>query len=179
MIRHDSWSWECLLYLCTLKTWFKAILKNQKLSSWFCRLLFFQTLPPEAQLNHETYLAWPRAFWRKMLVIFMFFMFSSCVRLPSMAGSPAHVCVFLLAFLAFVLLFACAGLAGSRFRQGCVSVWVGGFGGPFLFANACGVSILQVRGSYFTGRGSYFTGRGCYFTGRGIYFTGQGLLFYR
>ena len=58
-----------------------------------------------------------------------------------MAGSPAHVCVFLLAFLAFVvLLFACAGLAGSRFRQGCVSVWVGGFGGPFLFANACGVS---------------------------------------
>ena len=44
MLRHDSWSWECLLYSCTLKTWFKAILKNQKFSSWFCRLLFFSKI---------------------------------------------------------------------------------------------------------------------------------------
>ena len=46
MLRHDSWSWECLLYSCAIKTWYKAILENQKLSSWFCRLLFFSKIAP-------------------------------------------------------------------------------------------------------------------------------------
>ena len=60
MLRYDSWSSRRLLYGCTIKTWFKAILEIQNFSSWFCRLLFFfffQKLPPEGQLNHETYVS--------------------------------------------------------------------------------------------------------------------------
>ena len=35
----------------------KPFSKIEKCSSWFCRLLFFQKLPPEGRLNHETYVS--------------------------------------------------------------------------------------------------------------------------
>ena len=44
MLRHDSESSRRLLYSGTVKTWFKAILENQKIPSWLCRLLFFSKI---------------------------------------------------------------------------------------------------------------------------------------
>ena len=44
MLRHDSESSRRLLYSGIVKTWFKAILGNQKIPSWFCRLLFFSKI---------------------------------------------------------------------------------------------------------------------------------------
>ena len=57
MLRHDSESSRRLLYSGTVKTWFKAILENRKVSKSFlirvAGCCFFQKFPPEAKLNHE------------------------------------------------------------------------------------------------------------------------------
>ena len=60
-----------------------------------------------------------------------------------MVGSPAHVCVFPLAFLALVMLFACAGFAGSTVQVE-LRVCLGRRARRVnLFANACGASAFN------------------------------------
>ena len=59
MLRHDSESSQCLLYSGTVKTWFKAILENRKMSKTvllgFASCCFFSKIAAGGYRKHEPY----------------------------------------------------------------------------------------------------------------------------